>query len=1170
MHKNTPINENLFKVGDLEVNEIDRIKFGKFLKSSRQNRKWTQKTLAAKGIGASTIRDVENSTKPISQITLSRIQKIFEFSSISTLLQSAGLVPLALIENNFKVLREQALEDSNISHLPSLFEITERLPIADCYVELYLTPRSPRSPRSPQRPKINQLVVHKTYAQKKEHDELKQLANRLAAQDALDSNEFSNILILGDPGTGKSSLLRKITIDICNKKWRTYDLALFVEARAYWTEYSKTSLSIVEHAVRRSFQENLNTSEEQISDAINHILFHKDKILFVIDGLDEIAGDQQAVDAVYSMLEQRRFNWITSSRPAGLIKSPNETHRYTLAELSEDGIEALISNWASISLKLDSEAYTDKLTSEILTSNSLMGMASNPFLLTAIIYLKSLNIDELLPRTKVELYEILIEKIGDQARQKAKNQSILNPDDILNPDTLKKLASFAYQLFQMDEGPLQLFKLDHWLETFPDSKDCFDKNILPARLITEQFDPYKRFHFLHLTLHEHLIACHMLKMDVTDMLEYRYLPAWTNTFIHYGALLHHKGNLEDFKHLVSQIYLSRDLADAQLILMANIFSACGIKDTTPWIKVDLREIMFNVDDFALSDTWHAYFPALGALDPEWFAEHELADIKNNEIEILESVENENENENLESVEPSYKYAKEIIYGNYESTPFQLILKAKSAYSRQVIRNEFWGDDEKTAMLAIAAFAQIASKHDIDKITRYLNDEVKSEKYFNRCLCVLFFNKHENLSLRLFDHLTFWWEDKELRNWVTATITSSGGRSAYAFLTQLALEIYQANEPIDNMVPALKGIKRLSGPLADEAFETLLSKINNKTVRAFIRSHFKLNNNEKYITEFNQTENYNKIKFLNRACKKGFSITPEIIQKVNSLSDVCIDNSIEELIAVQSNISQKDTLLSLSDIILQSCKRLYRQFQNNNYTLEDLGNNIETAFAHFIASNYLGAKTFAESCILQGNCPEYILIDMINYTGSVSIRSKNITLLNCLEEILFDDNYDDDRVRKSALLAIGRISPYRLSLLRSHHFAKEAFIQLVDHHDWQFYECFWVDEYGAKHTYPKVPLKVSILYSPDDMNCQQFARFVGTKLSQNYMMTNTLSNEFSENGFIIYKQQQSIENITNAKARKNYLSLAIPTIEGGLEMVVDYFNTVEHQIEDYIQTFVLPH
>ena len=438
--------------------------FGKFIKEQREDKGLSQAELISKTeLSTTVVTDMEGGYRPSSRKTLTRVAKVLGYTSANSLLLAAGYGHEDKWKKIVAVIRQSVLDDAHISQLPSLFEDTIRLPIVDVYVELYLTKGNA------QKPNVNQLVQHKTIAEKRLDAEDRHYATRLSASDALDDEFAKRVLILGDPGTGKSSLLRKIALDISQGVWQTYELAFFVEVRSFWLDTKKTKPSLIDYTMDRVLAgiKNLNIEDQQEFQSL--LIKNSEKIVFLIDGLDEIADDEDAVRSIYGELQKGSFNWIATSRPAGLVRAPNELRRYNIAELSEDGIEALITNWVDAAFGVGKPDSKDKILAEIFASNALVEMASNPFLLTAILFIKSLNFNEALPQTRIALYETLINKITDQARLSKKDNAILDKEAV------DKLSVLSFSLFEREGGALQLFERDDWGRIFPDALDILDK-----------------------------------------------------------------------------------------------------------------------------------------------------------------------------------------------------------------------------------------------------------------------------------------------------------------------------------------------------------------------------------------------------------------------------------------------------------------------------------------------------------------------------------------------------------------------------------------------------------------------------------------------------------------------------------------------------------------------
>ena len=312
----------------------------------------------------------------------------------------------------------------------------------------------------------------------------------------------------------------------------------------------------------------------------------------------------------------------------------------------------------------------------------------------------------------------------------------------------------------------------------------------------------------------------MTRQPVLKMLEYRYRPIWRNSFVHYGALLKNEGLNEKFRVLVQTIFNQPDHAEMQLMLLAEIFAACGIKDTTPWVGEDLRKILYSPRGDGFWDYQVLRLNALGSLDAQWLVDKELSDIAKDQVEHdeLHGGEFNDEKSNF-----PHSTNTMFTHGVERESPFMVLLEARSFYSRRAIKRAFWGEEERTAMLAIGAFSKIATQSDTARIKQVLEIKNVNDRLYSRCVFFCFVSKDPSMASLIFDHSDFWWGEVMFRHSLVICIATSGA-NPHRTLAEFALRSYHNCEDIDLFRKPLHWLARLGGPLAIKEFNSLLDMI----------------------------------------------------------------------------------------------------------------------------------------------------------------------------------------------------------------------------------------------------------------------------------------------------------------------------------------------------------
>ena len=256
----------------------------------------------------------------------------------------------------------------------------------------------------------------------------------LVRRPAIDWLSDSNLsVVLGDPGIGKSTLLRCVLLDLlsaepryetCARRWGQY-LPVWVPF-AMWTrlvgEYETgCSLSNVLTAWLRKV-----SAEEDLITLVQHAL-EDSRLLLFVDGLDEWS-DETAARTALVLLEQfvgeRNVPAIASSRPLGYARIGRLSSRWRearLAGLTRDQQRILAERWflhrsnAFASHDEDSDsiamrqtrakAEADEHIQDLLRDIRLARLAKVPLLLNGLIALAIQRVR--LPRSRFKAYEEL-------------------------------------------------------------------------------------------------------------------------------------------------------------------------------------------------------------------------------------------------------------------------------------------------------------------------------------------------------------------------------------------------------------------------------------------------------------------------------------------------------------------------------------------------------------------------------------------------------------------------------------------------------------------------------------------------------------------------------------------------------------------------------------------
>ncbi|HLO86032.1 MAG TPA: HEAT repeat domain-containing protein [Nostocaceae cyanobacterium] len=260
------------------------------------------------------------------------------------------------------------------------------------------------------------------------------------------------LVILGDPGSGKSSLLQFLALNWAESPLDniiSQPIPLLIELRTYVRNR--------EEGHCKNFLE----FSHQCSGAIHHLNQHQlheqlkaGKVLVMFDGLDEIFDLGQREDVITDIHrftnEYPQVQVIVTSRIIGYKPQrlrDAEFRHFMLQDLDKEQIQDFVNRWHDLTFndQADKIRKKERLERALYTSKAIKELAGNPLLLTM---MAILNRHQELPRDRAELYyqasRVLLHQ-WDVERALIED-SRLDPKTIDYRDKQAMLRQVAYQM----------------------------------------------------------------------------------------------------------------------------------------------------------------------------------------------------------------------------------------------------------------------------------------------------------------------------------------------------------------------------------------------------------------------------------------------------------------------------------------------------------------------------------------------------------------------------------------------------------------------------------------------------------------------------------------------------------------------------------------------------
>lgn len=289
------------------------------------------------------------------------------------------------------------------------------------------------------------------------------------------------VVILGDPGSGKSTLSRYIVLSLITKEdeklqkvFENY-IPLLIELRDYAAECTRNKCNtFVEYLDLLGRTKGYGLTKE----TLDNYLKKDDKAILIFDGLDEIFDPnlRESIEKqiVGFTIDYPKVRIIVTSRIVGykrrILTNADFSH-YTLQDFRKPQMEAFIDRWYGIALINNPEeacARKERINHSLNESASIRQLAGNPLLLTI---MAIINKHQELPRERWRLYEhassVLIHHWDWERSIKEWNIQI---DYVSKDDKEELLRRIAYK---MQSAPLG-----------------FAGNFIHADTLQEEFEKY--------------------------------------------------------------------------------------------------------------------------------------------------------------------------------------------------------------------------------------------------------------------------------------------------------------------------------------------------------------------------------------------------------------------------------------------------------------------------------------------------------------------------------------------------------------------------------------------------------------------------------------------------------------------------------------------------------
>ncbi len=364
------------------------------------------------------------------------------------------------------------------------------------------------------------------------------------------ANERQYLMVLGAPGSGKSTFIRKIGLEALKGKQGKLSyscIPVFIELK----KFVESEVDI-KTLIKKEFETCGFPNPEKLLKST----LEKGKLLILFDGLDEVpsANLSNAIGAIQDFVDRYSQNrYIASCRIAAYQHNFRRFTDVTIAEFDDRQIQQFIRNW--FQSKLDQEFNTAENCWKLLqTAENIAAkeLAHTPLLLTflCLVYERSQNF----PDNRSTLYKkalrILLEEWAGEKR--ILREEIYQGLNTELEETL--LAEIAYKSLIQERLFLPQSEIVNQIREFLSTnlnapKSLSGEKVLNAIAVNQGILVERAediYSFSHLTLQEYLVALYIKENQQIDwMIENHILDnRWREVFLLTAGLMQSQGGAD--------------------------------------------------------------------------------------------------------------------------------------------------------------------------------------------------------------------------------------------------------------------------------------------------------------------------------------------------------------------------------------------------------------------------------------------------------------------------------------------------------------------------------------------------------------------------------------------------------------------------------------------------
>ncbi len=228
-------------------------------------------------------------------------------------------------------------------------------------------------------------------------------------------NSRDRIVVIGNPGDGKTTFLRKLCFDRAQQSSEPDGIPVFlrlpVASRAFQIEPDTDLLDVL-----------VATVPEESRQFVRERIVEKSDCVLVFDGLDEVGSEEERNNLVRKIIAfTRRYpgnRFVLSSRVVGFDNKPWADEGFTivgLLDFRQKQIDEFVDRWTKVLQRIFDREESEvrrSLESAIFSNPQVRALAGNPLILTILAVLNESRGGGL-PKRRVDLYSKIVDVFLD-------------------------------------------------------------------------------------------------------------------------------------------------------------------------------------------------------------------------------------------------------------------------------------------------------------------------------------------------------------------------------------------------------------------------------------------------------------------------------------------------------------------------------------------------------------------------------------------------------------------------------------------------------------------------------------------------------------------------------------------------------------------------------------